>query len=86
MNPRNIQHGAVAGIAGGIVFGAMMAMMGMLPMIGQMVGSPTAEREDRPIESCPSWMVGLLRLAQRRPALSEGRSICQFQTSTMVAG
>ena len=42
MNPRNIQHGAVAGIAGGIVFGAMMAMMGMLPMIGQMVGSPTA--------------------------------------------
>ena len=42
MNPRNIQHGAVAGIAGGIVFGAMMGMMGMLPMIGQMVGSPTA--------------------------------------------
>ena len=42
MNPRNIRHGAVAGIAGGIVFGAMMAMMGMLPMIGQMVGSPTA--------------------------------------------
>ena len=28
MNPRNIQHGAVAGIAGGIVFGAMMGMMG----------------------------------------------------------
>ena len=27
---------------GGVVFGAMMGMMGMLPMIGQMVGSPTA--------------------------------------------
>ena len=42
MNPKNIRDGAVAGIAGGIVFGAMMGMMGMLPMIGQMVGSPTA--------------------------------------------
>ena len=42
MNLKNIQHGAIAGIAGGIVFGAMMGMMGMLPMIGQMVGLPTA--------------------------------------------
>ncbi len=42
MNFKSIQHGALAGIAGGIVFGAMMGMMGMLPMIGQMAGSPTA--------------------------------------------
>ena len=42
MNFKNIQQGAIAGIAGGIVFGAMMGMMGMLPMIGQMIGSPTA--------------------------------------------
>ena len=42
MNLRNIQNGAVAGIAGGIVFGIMMGMMGMLPMIGQMAGLPNA--------------------------------------------
>lgn len=42
MNLKSIQHGAIAGIADGIVLGAMMSMMGMLPMIGQMVGSPTA--------------------------------------------
>ena len=42
MNFKSIQHGAIGGIAGGIVFGAMMGMMGMLPMIGQMAGSPTA--------------------------------------------
>ncbi len=41
MNVKRIEHGAIAGIAGGIVFGVMMGMMGMLPMIGQMVGSPT---------------------------------------------
>ena len=42
MNFKSIQHGAIGGIAGGIVFGVMMGMMGMLPMIGQMAGSPTA--------------------------------------------
>ncbi len=42
MNLTRIQHGAYAGVAGGVVFGAMMGMMGMLPMIGQMVGVPTA--------------------------------------------
>ncbi len=42
MNSRNIQHGATAGIAGGIVFGMMMGVMGMLPMIGQMAGLPNA--------------------------------------------
>ena len=41
MNLKSIRHGAYAGLAGGVVFGAMMGMMGMLPMIGQMVGSPT---------------------------------------------
>jgi hypothetical protein len=29
-------------VLGGVVFGVMMGMMGMLPMIGQMVGVPTA--------------------------------------------
>ena len=31
--------GALGGIAGGLVFGAMMAAMGMLPMLAGMVGS-----------------------------------------------
>ncbi len=42
MNARNIKLGAYGGLAGGVVFGAMMGMMGMLPMIGQMVGHPSA--------------------------------------------
>ena len=31
--------GLIGGIAGGVMFGALMAMMGMLPMIASMVGS-----------------------------------------------
>jgi uncharacterized membrane protein YagU involved in acid resistance len=31
--------GAIAGLGGGIVFGMMMAMMGMLPMVAMLVGS-----------------------------------------------
>ena len=42
MNVKNISLGAYAGVAGGVVFGVMMAMMGMLPMIGKMVGHPSA--------------------------------------------
>ncbi len=42
MNTRNIKLGAYGGLAGGVVFGAMMGMMGMLPMIGKMVGHPSA--------------------------------------------
>ena len=42
MNAKNLKWGIYAGLAGGVVFGAMMAMMGMLPMIGKMVGQPTA--------------------------------------------
>ncbi len=42
MNIRNITLGLYGGLAGGVVFGAMMAMMGMLPMIGMMVGIPSA--------------------------------------------
>jgi hypothetical protein len=34
--------GAVAGLAGGLVFGILMAMMGMLPMIASLVGSQSA--------------------------------------------
>ena len=41
MNARNIKLGAYGGLAGGVVFGAMMGMMGMLPMIGKMVGHPS---------------------------------------------
>jgi hypothetical protein len=36
---REIGLGAVAGVAGGLVFGAMMAMQGMMPMIAGLVGS-----------------------------------------------
>ena len=42
MNPRNISLGVYSGLAGGAVFGAMLGMMGMLPMIGKMVGQPSA--------------------------------------------
>ncbi len=42
MNLRNIKLGAYGGLTGGVVFGAMMGMMGMLPMIGKMVGHPSA--------------------------------------------
>ena len=42
MNARNLKLGVSGGLAGGAVFGAMMAMMGMLPMIGKMVGHPSA--------------------------------------------
>ena len=39
---RRITAGAIGGIAGGLVFGALMAMMGMLPTIASMVGSNSA--------------------------------------------
>ncbi len=42
MNARNITQGIYGGLAGGVVFGVMMGMMGMLPMIGKMVGQPSA--------------------------------------------
>ena len=36
------QIGALAGIGGGLVFGAMMAMNGMLPMVGMLVKQENA--------------------------------------------
>jgi len=42
MNNRNLKNGILGGLAGGAVFGMMMAMMGMLPMIGAMAGYPSA--------------------------------------------
>lgn len=42
MNTRTLRRGVYGGLAGGLVFGAMMGMMGMLPMVGQMVGMPNA--------------------------------------------
>jgi uncharacterized membrane protein YagU involved in acid resistance len=30
--------GALAGLGGGVLFGAMMGMMGMLPMVGMLIG------------------------------------------------
>ncbi len=41
MNATNIRLGALGGLIGGAVFGAMMAKMGMLPMVGQLVGQPS---------------------------------------------
>jgi uncharacterized membrane protein YagU involved in acid resistance len=32
-------HGVYGGLAGGLIFGVMMGMMGMLPMIAKMAGS-----------------------------------------------
>jgi uncharacterized membrane protein YagU involved in acid resistance len=37
-----ILQGALAGLAGGVVFGSMMAMMGMLPMVGMLVRQDSA--------------------------------------------
>ena len=37
MDTRALWLGAVAGIIGGIPFGIMMGMMGMMPMIGMLV-------------------------------------------------
>ena len=37
-----IKAGALAGLGGGVVFGIMMGMTGMLPMIAGMVGSSSA--------------------------------------------
>ena len=42
MSARELKLGAYGGFAGGLIFGAMMGMMGMLPMIGSMIGQPTA--------------------------------------------
>ena len=42
MSTKELKWGAYGGVAGGLIFGAMMGMMGMLPMIGSMVGQPTA--------------------------------------------
>ena len=42
MSARDLTWGAYGGVAGGLIFGAMMGVMGMLPMIGSMVGQPTA--------------------------------------------
>lgn len=36
---KGIVKGAIAGLGGGVVFGMMMAMMGMLPMVAGLVGS-----------------------------------------------
>ena len=42
MSTRELKWGAYGGLAGGLIFGVMMGIMGMLPMIGSMVGQPTA--------------------------------------------
>ena len=39
---KNIVAGALAGIGGGLVFGAIMGMMGMLPMVGMLVRQENA--------------------------------------------
>ena len=42
MTAKHIGNGVLGGLAGGLVFGILMAMMGMLPMIASMVGSDSA--------------------------------------------
>lgn len=34
-----VSSGAIGGVAGGVVFGMMMAVMGMMPMIAKLIGS-----------------------------------------------
>lgn len=38
----SIIAGGIAGLGGGVVFGMLMAMMGMLPMVAMLVGSQSA--------------------------------------------
>lgn len=38
----SVTWGAVAGVGGGLVFGMLMAMKGMLPMVGMLVGQQNA--------------------------------------------
>lgn len=40
MNSKNIGYGVIGGLGGGVVFGIMLGMMGILPVIGKMVGLP----------------------------------------------
>jgi hypothetical protein len=42
LDTRTLSIGAVAGLIGGIPFGILMAMMGMMPMIGMLVGVDNA--------------------------------------------
>ena len=44
MSTRELKLGAYGGIAGGLIFGAMMGVMGMLPMIAPQRRS--ASRQD----------------------------------------
>ncbi|MHA7277937.1 hypothetical protein ACX80O_15690, partial [Arthrobacter sp. Hz1] len=37
-----VMAGVIGGLAGGAVFGVLMAVMGMLPMIASLVGSDSA--------------------------------------------
>jgi len=39
---RDAGSGALAGLVGGLAFGALMAMMNMLPMVGMLAGSESA--------------------------------------------
>lgn len=41
MNLTSIKYGVYGGLTGGVVFGALMGMMGMLPTLGSMAGIPT---------------------------------------------
>ena len=41
MNKRMTKYGAISGLGSGLVFGVMLAAMGMLPRIGQLIGVPT---------------------------------------------
>lgn len=40
--PRAIAIGVVGGLAGGVIFGLLMAMQGMLPMVAALIGSDSA--------------------------------------------
>ena len=42
MPTRSLIHGVYGSLIGGVIFGAMMGMLGMLPMVASMAGSQSA--------------------------------------------
>jgi hypothetical protein len=50
--PRRLAWGALAGLAGGLVFGLMMTMMGMIGMVGALAGQPGS--------AAAGWLVHLV--------------------------
>jgi uncharacterized membrane protein YagU involved in acid resistance len=73
MNTKRIIHGVYGGLLGGLAFGAMMAGMGVLPMIGKMVGQPSNE-------------VGFLVHMANSAIIGAGFAVVFHRFSTRISG